>query len=253
LGSYVGGNVIWDFERIVGSDGPVSQDACIFIGTPDMPVIFYVGYSDFYIFDGAAPRPVGGEIREWFYSQANVANLDQTRCVHDALRKLIYIYYPSGSSARANAGVSYHYPTKRWGRCDPPKLVWKAVPKWDSVTALPTPLLCMYETAGSRVFELNGTCGTSSLVFGSFGDGDTSFLVREVKPTWIDAPDTAHATFEIAQNLAGGYTTSGSASQDSNGAFDVLTDGHWHRISMTCVGDYELNKVGIIGSPMGTE
>jgi len=261
LGSYVGGNQIWDFESIPCEDGPVSQNACIFIGTPDMPVIFFVGYTDIYVFDGARPRPIGGDIREWFYSNSNASAMDKCVCVHDALHKIVYVYFPSASSPRPNDGLAYHYPTNRWGRCGRPSVfgqsfagtVYAACQKFDSNTSLPVPVLALSSSIGThQIFELRGTALTSSFVVGSFGDGDKSFLINEVKPTWIDSPETAHATFEIANDLSGTYATSGSASM-TTGKFDILTDGHWHRITFTCVGDYELNRIAIEGSPMGSE
>jgi hypothetical protein len=255
LGSYVGGNQIWDFESIPCHDGPVSQKACIFIGTPELPVIFFVGYTDIYVFDGTRPRAIGGKVREWFYSNANISSLEQCVCVHDVLRKIIYLYFPGIGQIHCNKGIAYHYPTDRWGRCDPvsTQRVFAATAKWDASTALPVPVLAVTDTASShQLFELDGTCNTSSIVLGSFGDGDKSYLINEVRPIWVDFPTTAHAVFEIAADPSGAFTTSGSASM-TTGKFDILTDGHWHRISITCVGDYELNRISIEGSPMGSE
>src|SRR3546814_17303367 len=60
---------------------------------------YFVGPSDFYVFDGTVPRPIGGQVREWFFANLNASYRDRIMAVVDKPRDLIYWYYPSAASS----------------------------------------------------------------------------------------------------------------------------------------------------------
>src|SRR3546814_17282774 len=78
---------------------------------------YFVGPSDFYVFDGTVPRPIGGQVREWFFANLNASYRDRIMAVVDKPRDLIYWYYPSAaSSGELDSVLIYNYRTDRWGK-----------------------------------------------------------------------------------------------------------------------------------------
>lgn len=280
LGSYVGGNTIWDFQALPTDDGPAGHRSCIFIGTPDLPVLFYLGYTDFYIFDGARPRPIGGAVREWFFNSVNIDSLDTCVSVHDPLHKLVYLFFPTATYTYPNKALIYHYPTNRWGRVD---VICYGASTWQlatgntydkllltfsnvgvtygtmpsrnatytdvfgSVGRLPIPLIAGED---NKLYTMESAAPTATIELGVFGSADRRGLIRTLSPVWIDKPDALGVVFEVSDDM-GTYSTSASACMTNN-RVDAFSDGNFHRLTLNIEGEFELNKLPVDVIPTGT-
>jgi hypothetical protein len=280
LGSYVGGNVIWDFAELPVADGPVSNDACIFIGSPEQPMLFFVGYNDFYLFTGAQMRPIGGGVRQWFYENVNTSKLNMCICVHDSIRQLVYTFFPVSVNNYCSDGLVYNYATNRWGRVS--GVVYAATnypfsdqPTYDEWVGTYASLSKPYSELPSRgasyadtfgvsdtlplpaiiasdntIRFLNGEASACDVNIGYFGDGLQNFLVDTVRATWIAEPDSASMSFAVGDDPGDSFNTVGSCTM-ANFRFDKLSLGKWHQMSISTQGDFSLNKLQIRGVPAG--
>lgn len=114
LGRYVGPPLIWSWQRVPGDIGCSGAESVVAVGTQH----FFVGPSDFYVFDGTVPRPIGAPVREWFFANLNATYRDQIIGVADTARNLVYWYYPSTASTTGaiDSALVYNYRTDRWGK-----------------------------------------------------------------------------------------------------------------------------------------
>lgn len=64
VGRYVGPPIIWAWQRVPGDIGCSGAESVVVVGTQH----FFIGPSDFYVFDGTVPRPIGAPVREWFFA-----------------------------------------------------------------------------------------------------------------------------------------------------------------------------------------
>lgn len=280
LGSYVGGNTIWDFPELPVADGPVSNEACIFIGSPEQPMLFFVGYNDFYLFTGAQMRPVGGGVRQWFYRNVNTAQMRKCVCVHDSIRQLVYTFFPVAVDNYCSVGLVYNYGSNRWGKVT--GVVYGATtytfsnqPTYDEwaqsyedagktygtmpqrgatyavafgpTDSLPLPAII---ASDNTIQFLNGEASAGVIDIGYFGDGLQNFLIDTVRVTWITEPDTASMSFAVGADPGASFETTGSATM-SNNRFDKLSLGKWHQMSISAYGDFSLNKLQVRGTPAG--
>jgi len=122
LGRYVGAPIVWAWTRIPGDIGCSGAESLVVVGTQH----FFVGPSDFYVFDGTVPRPIGGAtfnststpVREWFFENLNPTYRDRIVGVADTARDLVYWYFPSKSSVTGalDTQLVYNYRLDRWGK-----------------------------------------------------------------------------------------------------------------------------------------
>lgn len=122
LGRYVGAPFVWSWSRVPGDIGCSGAESLVVVGTQH----FFIGPSDFYVFDGTVPRPIGGAtfsststpVREWFFANLNATYRDRVIGVADTARDLVYWYFPSNSSTTGalDTQLVYNYRLDRWGK-----------------------------------------------------------------------------------------------------------------------------------------
>lgn len=122
LGRYVGAPFVWNWTRVPGDIGCSGAESLVVVGTQH----FFIGPSDFYVFDGTVPRPIGGAtfnststpVREWFFANLNPTYRDRVIGVADTARDLVYWYFPSLSSTSGalDTQLVYNYRLDRWGK-----------------------------------------------------------------------------------------------------------------------------------------
>lgn len=279
LGRYVGPPLIWGWQRIPGDIGCSGAESVVVVGTQH----FFVGPSDFYVFDGTVPRPIGGAtfqssatpVREWFFADLNALYRDRVVGVSDPARDLVYWYYPSVASADGSLDscLIYNYRKDRWGKRaisiqaavqytsgqitydglgalystydDLPDIPYDS-PFWLSDSTIPGVL------QGDSLFSLTGTPEDSWLQTGDFGDmTDYSFLSR-ITPRYRINPAAATGTNFYS------YTLGDTPIQDSTIAlsrrrFDFRRDALWHRLRIDQTGSALINGIDVEALPAELE
>lgn len=266
VGSYSGVPFIWSFDELPADSGPLSQDACIMIGTPEQPKLFYVARDNFYVFAGDRPVPVGEGVKEMFLRDVNSDQLDKIVCAHDRLRSLVYVWYPTVGTTTPSAGLVFNYRQNRWGisnraieysldfqggtiTYDDIGTLYSGV-SYDDLPKVPyDQLFATLATIGvpgvfdssHRLKTLNGAAEPAVLITGDYG-GDIKYsLARRLKPTWIQTPSSATLTPYSRASL-GDALTIGPQATMSVSRFDFLQGARWHRFRIETNGEWEMNR-----------
>lgn len=259
LGTYAGPPVVWKFDLIPGEIGAPSQEAVVNIGSSHI----FVGYDDFYVFDGTRPVPIGEGIKEWFFADLNKKYRYKIIGAHDPTNSLVYFYYPStaSTSGAIDSCVVYHYKAKKWGVADRaieaaieyltgqityanigdyfadyasmPAITYDS-PFWTSSA----PVVAIIDTTNT-VKTLTGASTTSSMTTGDIGDDDLYMLLSRDRPRFSTAPTSATMT-NYYRNSAGEAFTTDQTVTLTDGSFDVLRSARWHRLQMDFTGPVEI-------------
>jgi hypothetical protein len=274
VGTYVGSPEVWRFDEIPVAVGAVSQESVVDIGTMSSPMHAFMGFDDFYIYDGSRPTAIGvGWVKNEVFSSWNPLFGRAVTGVHDPINTRIYWYYPN-STGTLNLCVVYNYLTKKWGRDDrqiecglsyiSPGVTYDGLGSlystyadlpalgYDSSffsTGSPTP--AFFNT--SHVIQtLNGTPTAGSITTGDMGDEDTFSAVTKVRPVFLIAPTSATMT-NYYRNAMGASLTTGDTNTYTDGRFDCLRSARWHRFKMDFSGDWELSDINVYATSEGDQ
>ncbi len=123
--TYVGGNVVFQFETMDYEHGTMSPDSVVVIGR----LAYFVDYSGFYVTDGVQTRAIGyGKVDNYFRRTLGEDNQPGGEYVYaqiygaaDKASKCIYWCYQTSGSSTANAAASdaliiYNYEEGRFTR-----------------------------------------------------------------------------------------------------------------------------------------
>lgn len=262
IGRYDGPPVVWSWTRVPGDIGCVGAESVVSAGT----VHFFVGPSDFYVFDGTVPRPIGAPIRDWFFENLLEPYRQNIIGVVDQARSLVYWYFPSATSGGAlDSCVVYNWKTDRWGKWsvavqaalqyssgqvtyesigdlyntydDLPNISYDS-PFWLADQTIPGVLI------GNKLYSLTGEPGKATLVTGDVGDmTDYSFLSRAT-PRFTRKPTSATATNYYKNELGDSPTQDGTIGL-SRGRFDFRRAARWHRLRITTQGAMTINGMDV--------
>lgn len=270
VGTYVGSPEVWRWDLVPGEVGAASQEAVVAIGSAHI----FVGFENFYIFDGTRPQPIGDGIKETFFASLNKAYAYKTEGIHDSQNQSVWFYFCAGSSTTLNAAIVYNYATKRWGKvtiaaelpvqtvisgvtydgfgtlyatyADTPAIAYDS-PFWQSGA----PVLSYIDT--SHVLKtLTGTSGSSWLKTGYMGDDTAVSLCSRVRPRYRTKPTTA--TITPYSVMALGDTDTARAPSSINGdRFDVLQSARWHAFRLDYTGNFEVESFLVSLTGAGNE
>jgi hypothetical protein len=255
----------WLFERIPGNGGALTHESIIDVGTADNPVLLFMGYEDFYIYDGSRPRSIGNPLKKEVFGELNRAFTYACQALHDRRNSRVYFYYPAGSSGLSDRCVVYNYKTNRWGRDD--RTVEAVVEfvaagvTYDGLGALYStyadfPALS-YDTAfvaagyplpgifnTSHILQtLDGNTVASTMTTGDYGSDEFLSLLSRVQPEFLTKPSSGAMTNYYRDNLGDVLTQDQLVSMDAQGRFDVLRSANWHRATFALVGNHEESGV----------
>lgn len=259
LGRYVGAPVVWDWTLIPGEIGCSSQDAVVNIGTAHV----FPGYSDFYIFDGTFPKPIGSPVKEWFFADLDSQYRYAIRGLHHRTKSLVYFFYPrTGSGGTLNGCIVYNYKSNKWGlahrtvECPVdyitggytwdtlPLTTWDSWPSvaydspfWTATTETPA-----YISTDHKIYSLTGASASSSFTTFDVGNEDFYTLVDRVTCRYLTAPTTASLTNSYQTQHGGTWTTDQTVTE-SNGRFDFFRSAKWHKADVSFTGDVELSAI----------
>ena len=274
FGIYSGSPFIWSFTEIPGDNGTFSQESVANIGTSDQPKHFFVGQDNFYVFDGSRPVPVGWDVKEYFFSNLNMAAAGKICTVQNRRKSLVYIYYPSGSSETLNDCIVYNHRTGKWGR-DPraiefatdfisPGITYDAlgtyfatyndfpnVPYDAAFLSASSVTPAIFNTS-HKLQVLNAQAQAGYFVTGDYGNDTDEILLSRVKCKWLKKPSQALMTNYYRQSLGDDLSIDATVSM-SDSRFDVLREARWHRVKVATQGDFELNQINAVWGVGGEE
>lgn len=267
LGVYAGTNG-WDFSLIPGEAGALSQEVVVDVGTTESSIHVVMGFSDFYIYDGARPQSIGTPLSRTVFGEMNKNFTYACQALHDRVEKNVYFFYPVGSSINTDKCVVYNYKTDQWGRDD---RTIEAVVEYISAGIAYDDLGNLYATydnfpnlsydvaflsAGSatpavfntahRIQTLDGTALNSSMTTGDYGEDDKVTLLSRVQPLFLTKPSQASMQNYYRDNLGDSLTADDVVQMDSRGRFDVANGGRsavWHRGHFEYTGPTELQEL----------
>lgn len=265
LGVYAGPPTVWEINvnQIPGDVGALSQEVVVNIGTPDNPKHIFMGESDFYVYDGSRPIPIGtNRVKQEVFGALIQSKSGACKALHDKKNSLVYFYYPTSETNQPNSCRVYNYRTDKWGVDDRQieatvDYVAAAV-SYDGLGALYATYDVFpnqsYDTAflgatqtqpalftTSHVLKtLTGPAGATSLTTGDIGDDAKMTLATRVWPRFIQAPTTAMLTnyYKLA---SGDALTADNSVTLSSGRFDFLREARWHRLQFDFTGDWEMS------------
>lgn len=277
LGTYVGPPDIWAWARVPGEIGAPSQEAVVNVGTPENPRHIFIGFDDFYSFDGSLPVPIGESwVKEAVFSTVQRNRLNSCISLHDANLNIVRFWYPGVDSVNPDKCVVYNYRTNRWGRDDrqvemafeyiTPSTTYADVGTLFStyadvdfenityggsfwITGQPAPGI--FDTA-HLLKTLDGAAAPCTLTTGDIGDDEAEILLRQVKPRYLSAPTNAAMTNYYRQNIGDALTPDATVAQMSS-RFDVLREARWHRLNFTFSGPLELPGIVLDAEKQGAE
>lgn len=272
LGTYQGAPEIWRFDEIPVQVGAASNEAVVDVSTENYPRHIFMGWDDFYSFDGSRPVPIGvGWVKELVFGDWNPLFSRSVCGVHDPQNSRVYFYYPN-SAGTLNQCVVYNYLTKKWGRDDrtiqcafsyiSPGVTYDGLGalystysdlpnlSYDSSffsTGVPVPGIF---NSSNVLQTLNGSSTTSSITTGDMGDDEKFTLISRVRPIFLTKPTSSTMTNYYKQNIGDSLTTGGT-STFTDGKYDRLRSARWHRLQFDFVGDWEMADMSIYASDEG--
>jgi hypothetical protein len=258
VGTFVGSPIGFQWNKMPGGPaGAVGQEAVCDIGGAH----FIVGESNFWIFDGTRPIPIGvGETRDWFYFNSSPSWRYRTQATFDQQHNLVRVCYASvASRGELDRVITYNVLTKQWGRDDAvvetslnyiePGTTINGMDNFAlTINALPNiPVDSPFWLAGGRVssyfdsthqlVSLNGTTTDSFIVTGDLGDDDGVTMIDRFRVRYSQAPTTANATGQTKFS-SGDRLVPGPINAINDGKFDLRQTARWHRVRVDMTGGH---------------
>lgn len=268
LGRYVGPPLVWQWDRVPGDIGCSGNESVVVVGTQQ----FFIGPSDFYVYDGTVPRPIGGAtfnstatpVREWFFENLNQQYKDRIYGVADIPRDLVYWYYPSvASSGELDMCLIYNFRTNQWGKqaigIQAALLYSSGQITYDGLGALYATYDDLPNIAYDSSFWLadsqapaviqdgvlktiTGEPGPSWLVTGDFGDMVNFSMLKRVVPRYRSQPSSATGTnfyrYSLGEPRVQDFTV-----PMMRGRFDFRRSARWHSYRFDFPGRMAINAV----------
>lgn len=261
-GYFAGSPTGWIFKEIVGDTGALSQNVVVNVGTAESPKHIFMGYYDFYQFDGGRPIPLGANIlKNTVFDVINRQYSHVSQALHDFDSNRIFFFYPTSGSVNPDKCVVYNYKTNTWGRDDRSiEAVVEyitAATTYDGVGALfatydnlpnlaydsafsaaSTPVDAIVNT--NHVLQtLTGIAGASSITTGDHGDDNSFSMVQRIKPRFLSNPTSASLTNYYRNNLGDPLVLDQYVGLINN-RFDYLREARWHREQLNFIGNMEI-------------
>lgn len=262
IGEYRGAPQVWNFIELPGQVGAACQEVVVNIGSPEEPKHIFMGFDDFYEFDGSRVRPIGENwVKENVFTNLNKSYAEQAIALHDVMNSRVYFFYPIAASVFPDKCVVYNYKTGKWGRDD--RQIQAAAEyissgltydglgtSFSTYNDLPSlsynssfwtsafPIPAIFNTS-NQLRTLDGTPGTSTYTTGDIGDENVWSMVYRVRPRFLTSPSTGSMVNYYRENLGDSLST-GATTSLSSGKFDVMREARWHRFQFDFTGSVEL-------------
>lgn len=273
MGSYVGAPEVWNFQEIPGQIGCPSQAALVDIGSAHV----FMGYDNFYLFDGSRPTPIGNDVKNWFLSNLYTSMAFRVQALHDRTRSLVYWFYPSKSGGGVlDSAIVYNYLNNKWGIADQSitcvldfissglamdstfatgttySTYISTITTYDSPALVAGSPIPAYIDTSHKVQYLTGNGDTWGLTLGDIGDDANFTTLKRVRPRFLRKPTSATLQHRYMNN-EGDDATTGTQVTLTNGKFDILQSARWHSLEINGEGGCELNAIDVQLSGAGKE
>ena len=260
LGRYAGPPIIWTWQRVPGNIGCSAKKGVVVAENRH----YFVGPSDFYVFDGTEPVAIGEPVREWFFSRLNKTSRDEIWGGVDEPRGLIYWHFPVENELLTECLV-YNYRTNRWGVWDQqvqlPMQYSTGQITYDGLGAVYTtysdlpnisydsPFWVADSTVPAVFFErylwqITGVPTVSWYQTGDFGDLTNFQMLSRMVPRYRLDPTSATGTNYYRDSLGATRTQDVTATQ-TRGRFDFRRSARWHSFRADHVGAMEVNGIDV--------
>lgn len=271
LGEYVGPPNVWQWTNIPGTIGCSSQECIVNVGTAHI----FIGYDDFYLFDGSRPTSIGDGIKEWFFENLNTTYRTNIRSLHESANGRVWFFYPKTDSGDGtpNAAIVFNYKSGKWGTSsvsiqaaleylqggiayddlgtqystydDLPNISYDS-PFWTAFS----PSAGVFSSSG-QLQTLVGNAQQPQMALGDVGDDSRFSTLRRVRLRFVHSP--ASATMQNSyKDVAGDDLTNDQSSTMIDGKFDVIRSARFHRVSFVFGGDMEVSGADYDLQPDGT-
>lgn len=269
-GRYIGPPFIWDWQLTSDEIGAVGPHSVVAIGDP-VYLHLFIGYDDFYIFDGTRPRAIGTNnegsiIAEWFFENLNHEYRQKIVGTHDRLKWRVYWFFPDkNSTGELNSYICYNYRSRRWGKgsldiqfaaeysasgptYDDLGTLYATYDDLPSITydtgflASGQPIISYI--GDDRVFySLNGASGTNHYITGDVGiDGEMTLLSR-TRPRFSTNPTSGTQNIIYRDSLGASDTTINTSVAMSGNSFDMVNEARWQSVKHEYSGDTEITGI----------
>ena len=274
-GVYVGPPNIWEFRLLPEDAGAISPEVIVDIGDSQNPKHLFMGFDDFYVFDGARATSIGeNRVRNTVFSEIKRTKQHLALAIHDRVGSLVYFFYPTSDSNTPDACVVYNYRTNTWGRAD--RTITFGCEYQIAATTY-ADVGTLYSTYGdmpdvaygsafasegapapalfgtdNKLYTLDGASVTSSLTTNEFGDDDQFSTLHRAKINYESNPTSSIMTNYYKLDSGDAMTTDTSTTVSSD-RFDVLRSARWHQLGFTFTGNWEASGMRVGLRPDGTE
>ena len=280
IGRYIGAPFIWDFRVISDEVGAIGVNSVVTIGDP-VPLQFFVGYDDFYIYDGSRPRVIGHTeqgsiISDHFFNDLNNTHRNKIIGTHDSKNSRVFWFYPNNSSSGTpNKFVCYNYRSKQWGKGsldvtaattyfgsgttyndlgtlfstyhDLPDLPYST-----AFLGTTTPVSAFFKP-NKTFYQLTGTPSTNSYVTNNFGEDNKMTVINRMRPRFTTNPTTGTQKTMYRDSLGDSDVTLSSTANLTDNCFDVVNEARWQSFKHEYTGSIELNGIDVEGQSGGLE
>lgn len=232
--TYVGGNVVFQFDRISDDIGCTYPTSVIKVKN----LTYFATRSGFYVTDGTSIRNIShGKVSKYFLSRLNTGLHYRIQAAADLDNHLIYWPYPTSSATSAapicTSAMLYNFEEDRWGH-----------QSLNSYGLIEHPLsdnMLVFEGAASlKSLATAGSVGTATLTTGEVeGNLGGYSRVSGIKPL-IDATINAVTVSLGVRDHLGDASSYGSATtaNASTGFVDFNKEARYHRLKFQISGTF---------------
>jgi hypothetical protein len=255
-GTYQGPPLVWAFQRVSDFIGAWSHESVVKVGYSH----YFIGPDDFYVFDGAIPRPIPNAVKKWFFDRLDKQYAHKIQGFYDRYRSIVFWIYPGptntdgeitnfiavnlksgtwgGGSAMVEAIVEYVSGGMTYDEFWPPtgSTTWDSIPSisYDSPIFFGGQVsLAIFASPLHLLGTLTGS-GASGMQFtlADVGDDLKVTTLSRVIPRYSTAPAAA-SLYYAGRKVMGDSVTFGAAVPLYRGRFNKMASNRWHRVALS--------------------
>ena len=235
---YVGPPTVWQFTKIAGERGCISQNAMVSLGNE----LLIVSDDDIYIFDGSQAKSIAeGTVRKYFVSKLDLANKHKTYAIYDSSNKRAWIFYVSVGGTLQLVLV-YDALTGRWGQDSGLANNYESALLVDSFERRVPAFF-----NSSHQIRLFSQPGVSSLgtnfTANQVGEEDSYTHLSKVHIRFTKNPSSATASV-YGTDTSGATPVFKETFTLDDGSVDLRQSARWHNVVVNITGSAEVSHIG---------